>query len=313
MIAWAAHNNISLLHFQSVNGFTPWSAFQALVYAPEVNEQRSNCLMNGKTFHLKDNSKTIPLFGMQNDYDQEETCTWMFTVPDNMELKLVAMKRDLQVAEFLRVYDGTGNSVYFTGSKGTFKGPNIRVEYKKQPFGNNTLYGIALFASATELVNIKPENCPTYPSDNLNLSLTTISNFNNVTGYAVNSNCYATIPEKKDYVSTLLITRPFYERHGDLVTVKTSTRVYGLETQDEFMFENAGNLTIDFTSDGSVVGAGFEIDQNYICKSSVILQIIYKSCLYFSLQMPFFNCAVTLFWCKKFHSNGNNYFFFLLQ
>ncbi|KAE9546589.1 hypothetical protein FO519_010199 [Halicephalobus sp. NKZ332] len=167
-----------------------------------------------------------------------------------------------------------------------YQGENFTITYSKIPFGNNSDYGIALFVSAVEITMHMSIECLSTTSSNWDGNTTLISYLDIENGYNINSGCSSKVPEKKNHIITLLPKSCFYERYADRLDVSYLPNLFiGLTIQEEFVVENAGDIDISFSSDGSVVGAGFEIVQKYVsctcgpsvvkvpCKGSVYLPV----------------------------------------
>ncbi|KAE9546903.1 hypothetical protein FO519_009885 [Halicephalobus sp. NKZ332] len=192
-----------------------------------------------------------------------------------MMLKVLTLKADLQAAEYVIISSDTEQSDHIIARGSTFyQGQNFTITYSKTPLVGDLNYGVALFVSTIEFGPYVNSVCLSTMSSNLDGNTTSISNLDIENGYKVNSGCSSKIPEKENHITTLLIDTYFYERYGDMLTISFGQNVYmGLITYDEIVVEDVGDIEINFSSDGSVVGAGFEIIQKYVsctCGPSVV-------------------------------------------
>lgn len=132
--------------YKTGSGMDKWSAFQGFVYAPQVDEEPSNCWMDNMEVTLLNNQRSLPLLSL--DGTNPKNCTWTVHVPDGMHLKIsIPAMNGYQ----LRIHpDGSEEYISLVGKDVQYiSGKSFKIVYFSNMMSSSELPGILALVSAT--------------------------------------------------------------------------------------------------------------------------------------------------------------------
>ncbi|KAE9552178.1 hypothetical protein FO519_004625 [Halicephalobus sp. NKZ332] len=239
--------------------YVPWQAFQAVVYAPQKPNLKTNCWLSDQVFSLSNETEIIPIISFEIS-EVSELCLWHFTVPEGFYLKTNTMHWTTYGDEKFVVISSTGSSQEIRGPGVTYtNGRNFTIRYNRIPHSQDGT-GIVAFVSISRTSATNREDCiiqENYKNGTINLSMIDYQK-----GYSNNIRCYTSLDILNNGIYELRFPNRFVEQGADKIQLTNPNGNKYLLTGDDYLLNtNTAYFpnTLEFASDGSVVGAGFQM------------------------------------------------------
>uniref|UniRef100_A0AC34QWF6 CUB-like domain-containing protein n=1 Tax=Panagrolaimus sp. JU765 TaxID=591449 RepID=A0AC34QWF6_9BILA len=299
ILAYSKNENVTAVTYENQKGSSNirYSAIQAFVYVPELNEPQSNCFMNGKNFDLINSWQVVPIFGISNQYKTTEACFWNFTIANGLSLKVVV--NNMEANETATLTDDAGGVHPLTVGVMYFNGSKFGISYTKTP-QDYIQSGLGAFVSAVDL-KIPPTNslCTVRQEydDNYKKNVTHISTFDSIKGYAVNTIYSATATYKPNTAMSFSLNLPLYEYLGDQLLLSSGGETHVVLNSAfarNIQIKEGNNVNIQFISDQNTVGAGFGVDQvdhDCKCPNENVIVPCNNSLLFFISDVSYTYCS----------------------